>query len=89
MQTLLDTLPTRIQAYLAAATAFVLNQNFPGEKFIWENPFENEKNVFNQLTVQYIEELKMLDEEIKARNSKLKIPYTVLQPSNIPIGVSI
>ena len=41
------------QAYLAAATAFVLNQNFPGEKFIWENPFENEKNVFNQEMIKY------------------------------------
>ena len=49
--------------------------------FVEEEPRE----VFNK----FVEKLDEIEEEIKSRNQELDIPYTVLQPSRIPAGVTV
>ena len=38
---------------------------------------------------KFVKNLEQIEEEIKLRNEGLEIPYSVLQPSKIPTGVSI
>ena len=38
---------------------------------------------------KFVVKLDKIEEEIKSRNMQLDIPYSVLQPSRIPAGVSV
>ena len=46
---------------------------------------EKTREVFEKFVVK----LDKIEDEIKSRNKKLDIPYSVLQPSKIPAGVSV
>ena len=84
------TLPTRRQAYIAAATAKVLSHYSEHEVYLPEIPswlFGEEwvRGVYEKFRKKLLE----LENEIEKRNETLEIPYTVLQPSKIPAGITI
>eukprot|EP00092_Neocalanus_flemingeri_P065524 GFUD01079698.1.p1 GENE.GFUD01079698.1~~GFUD01079698.1.p1 ORF type:complete len:1168 (+),score=312.67 GFUD01079698.1:40-3543(+) len=90
METLLASLPTKKQAYVAAATSKVLTTLASDEVYLRETPNwmflkEEPRKVFEK----FVAKLDKIEEEIKSRNKALAIPYTVLQPSRITAGVSI
>eukprot|EP00092_Neocalanus_flemingeri_P085376 GFUD01107417.1.p1 GENE.GFUD01107417.1~~GFUD01107417.1.p1 ORF type:complete len:100 (-),score=35.59 GFUD01107417.1:329-601(-) len=89
MKSLLASLPTKKQAYVAAATSKVLTTLASDEVYLRETPNwmflkEETRKVFEK----FVAKLDKIEEEIKSRNKELDIPYTVLQPSRIPSGVS-
>ena len=83
-------LPTRKQAIIAAATAKVLGSFSADEVYLsctpsWMFGEEDPRVVFEKLRIN----LRTIEDNIVARNSKLRVPYTILQPSKIPAGISI
>ena len=90
METVMACLPTRKQAIIAAATAKVLGSFSADEVYLsgtpsWMFGEDEPRNVFERLR----NNLQKIEEDIVARNSKLRVPYTVLQPSRIPAGIAI
>ena len=93
METIMASLPTRKQAIIAAATAKVLGSfSEAGEIYLsdmfddgWMFAEEQPRLVFEKLR----NNLRTIEDNIVARNSKLRVPYTILQPSRIPAGISI
>ena len=90
METIMACLPTRKQAIIAAATAKVLGSFSADEVYLSDTPSwmfgeDEPRNVFERLR----NNLQKIEEDIVARNSKLRVPYTILQPSRIPAGIAI
>ena len=90
MDTIMACLPTRRQAIIAAATAKVLGSFSADEIYLsctpsWMFGEDEPRNVFEKLR----NNLRTIEDDILARNSKLRVPYTILQPSKIPAGISI
>ena len=90
MTTLLESLPSRKQAIVAAATARVLSHFSLDEIYLpatpsWMFGEEGPKVVFEL----FCSELQRVEEEMVERNRGLRIPYTILLPSKIPAGISI
>ena len=90
METIMKCLPTRKQAIIAAATAKVLGSFSADEVYLSDTPSwmfgeDEPRVVFEKLR----NNLRTIEDSIVARNSKLRVPYTILQPSKIPAGISI
>ena len=90
MTTLLESLPSRKQAIMAAATARVLSHFSVDEIYLPSTPSwmfgeEGPKVVFER----FCSELQRVEEEMEERNRGLRIPHTILLPSKIPAGISI
>ena len=90
MTTLLESLPSRKQAIIAAATARVLSHFSVDEIYLPSTPSwmfgeEGPKIVFQR----FCNNLQQLEEEMEERNINLRVPYTILLPSKIPAGISI
>ena len=84
------TLPTRKQAYIAAATAKVLSHYSDDEVYLPNIPswLFGEHEV-TEIYEKFKKDLRDVENEIVERNKTLQIPYTVLQPSKIPAGIAI
>ena len=83
-------LPTRKQAYIAAATARVLSRYSDDEVYLNVTPswlFGEEK--VRDIYEKFRKDLHEVENQIVERNKALEIPYTVLQPSKIPAGIAI
>ena len=83
-------LPTRKQAYIAAATARVLSRYSEDEVYLNVTPswlFGEE--MVRDIYEKFRKELHEVENQIVERNKTLEIPYTVLQPSKIPAGIAI
>ena len=89
-ENLMLTLPTRRQAFIAAATAKVLSTYSEDEVYLNVTPswLFGEKRVID-IYAKFRKDLWEVENEIKERNRALEIPYTILQPSKIPAGIAI
>ena len=90
MTTLLESLPSRKQAIIAAATARVLSHFSVDEIYLPHTPSwmfgeERPKIVFER----FCNNLRRIEEEMLERNMNVMVPHTVLLPSKIPAGISI
>ena len=84
------TLPTRKQAFIGAATARVLSTYSLDEVYLNATPswLFGEKEVID-IYVKFRKNLGEVEHQIRERNKALEIPYTILQPSQIPAGIAI
>ena len=83
-------LPTRKQAFIAAATMKVLSTYSVDEVYLNATPswLFGEKRVID-IYEKFRKNLREVENWIEERNKALEIPYTVLQPSKIPAGIAI
>ena len=94
MASVLESLPSRTQAAISCSTSKVLANYAVDEIYLTQTPswlFEEgdkgrqAKEVFDVFT----QNLTKAEARMRARNEKLKVPYTVLYPSKIPAGISV
>ena len=86
----METLPTRRQAFIAAATARVLSTYSDDEVYLNATPswLFGERRVIDIYT-KFRKNLCQLEIRIKERNKALEILYTILQPSKILADIAI
>lgn len=89
-QSIIEALPTRKQAFIAAATTKVLSTYSADEVYLNATPswLFGEKKVID-IYEKFRKKLREVEDWIEERNKTLEIPYTVLQPSKIPAGIAI
>ena len=89
-ENLILTLPTRKQAFIAAATTKVLSAYSDDEVYLNVTPswLFGEKSV-TDIYAKFRNNLCDLENWMKERNKALEIPYSVLLPSKIPAGIAI
>uniref|UniRef100_A0A8C6KNE2 Si:dkey-17e16.9 n=1 Tax=Nothobranchius furzeri TaxID=105023 RepID=A0A8C6KNE2_NOTFU len=90
MGTFLEALPNEGETVNFAASAFVLSSKYTDKVPLGEYPEELfDESDPKRMIKEFQAELSYLKEEIKARNTRLKVPYTYLSPDEIENSVSI
>ncbi|CAJ1078462.1 hydroperoxide isomerase ALOXE3-like [Xyrichtys novacula] len=90
METILETLPDVGETAIFAAILWLLSDKYTDEVPLGAYPTERFDEPAVQLMIKEFQaELSYLSEEIKARNSKLEIPYNYLNPSEIENSITI
>ena len=90
MRRILDSLPDQMLAASQVELSYIMSCYSTEELFLTETPPEL---LFNDLEVieaieKFKTSLQVIEDEIKLRNEALKVPYEVLMPSKIPMGIS-
>ena len=90
MRRILDSLPDQMLAASQVELSYTMSCYSKEELFLTETPPEL---LFTDLEVieaieKFKTSLQVIEDEIKLRNEALKVPYEVLMPSKIPMGIS-
>ncbi|XP_065819799.1 hydroperoxide isomerase ALOXE3-like [Labrus bergylta] len=90
METILGTLPDVGETVSFVAILWLLSEQYTDEVPLGAYPEERfDEPAVKRMIKEFQGELSYLDEEIRARNSELEIPYTYLIPSQIENSVTI
>uniref|UniRef100_A0A3Q3G0P0 Si:dkey-17e16.9 n=1 Tax=Labrus bergylta TaxID=56723 RepID=A0A3Q3G0P0_9LABR len=90
METILETLPDVGETVSFVAILWLLSEQYTDEVPLGAYPEERfDEPAVKRMIKEFQGELSYLDEEIRARNSELEIPYTYLIPSQIENSVTI
>ncbi|XP_019745087.1 arachidonate 12-lipoxygenase, 12R-type-like [Hippocampus comes] len=88
MKTLLETLPTVGETVITATVLFVLTQDYSDSVLLGSYPEEQfQEPEVKMMMMKFQAELSSLSADIKARNAKLVVPYTYLDPSQIDASI--
>uniref|UniRef100_A0AAX7U6H7 Lipoxygenase domain-containing protein n=1 Tax=Astatotilapia calliptera TaxID=8154 RepID=A0AAX7U6H7_ASTCA len=89
-KTILDTFPSVNTTVHAMATLWLLSKESSDSIFLGNYPEKHFTERFPLLKIkEFQEELKKLSADIKARNSRLDLPYTYMDPEVVENSVSI
>lgn len=90
MTTLLETLPNIGETVKFAGMLWVLSHKYTDVVLLGQYPEERfDEPTPKQMIKEFQAELSYLSEEITARNSRLEVPYTYLNPTEIETSVTI
>uniref|UniRef100_A0A668UA00 Uncharacterized protein n=1 Tax=Oreochromis aureus TaxID=47969 RepID=A0A668UA00_OREAU len=90
MTTLLETLPNIGETVKFAGMLWVLSHKYTDVVLLGQYPEERfDEPTPKQMIKEFQAELSYLSEEITARNSRLEVPYTYLNPTEIENSVTI
>uniref|UniRef100_I3K6V0 Si:dkey-17e16.9 n=1 Tax=Oreochromis niloticus TaxID=8128 RepID=I3K6V0_ORENI len=90
MTTLLETLPNIGETVKFAGMLWVLSHKYTDVVLLGQYPDERfDEPTPKQMIKEFQAELSYLSEEITARNSRLEVPYTYLNPTEIENSVTI